>query len=125
MPIAGFRYRLSEINSDSYFEPYARYDVSVAGDPTKRNISNLQLAPLLTLALSESWLVSFYPSPDIRMNFGDPITGQSGRLFLPFDARVGRKLNDHTAVSFEFGVPIIKDYPVYSFKAQVRLNRTF
>ena len=47
MPIAGFRYRLSEINSDSYFEPYARYDVSVAGDPTKRNISNLQLAPLL------------------------------------------------------------------------------
>ena len=35
MPIAGFRYRLSEINSDSYFEPYARYDVSVAGDPTK------------------------------------------------------------------------------------------
>lgn len=125
MPIAGFRYRLSEINSDSYFEPYARYDVSVAGDPTKRNISNLQLAPLLTLALPESWLVSFYPSPDIRMNFGDPITGQSGRLFLPFDARVGRKLNDHTAVSFEVGVPIIKDYPVYNFKAQVKLNRTF
>jgi len=125
MPIAGFRYRLSEINSDSYFEPYARYDVSVAGDPTKRNISNLQLAPLLTLALPESWLVSFYPSADIRVNFGDPVTGQSGRLFLPFDARVGRKLNDHTALSFEVGVPIIKDYPVYNFKAQVRLNRTF
>ena len=125
MPIAGFRYRLSEINSDSYFEPYARYDVSVAGDPTKRNISNLQLAPLLTFALPETWLVSFYPSPDIRVNFGDPVTGQSGRLFLPFDARVGRKLNDHTALSFEVGVPIIKDYPVYNFKAQVRLNRTF
>jgi hypothetical protein len=125
MPIAGFRYRLSEINSESYFEPYARYDVSFAGDPTKRNISNLQLAPLLTIALPETWLISFYPSPDIRVNFGDPITGQSGRLFLPFDARVGRKLNDHTALSFEVGVAIIKDYPVYNFKAQIRLNRTF
>jgi hypothetical protein len=125
LPIAGVRYRLSEINSDSYFEPYARYDVSFAGDPAKRNISNLQLAPLLTLALPETWLISFYPSPDIRVNFGDPITGQSGRLFLPFDVRVGRKLNDRTALSFEVGVPIIKDYPVYNFKAQVRLNRTF
>jgi hypothetical protein len=125
MPIAGFRYRLSEINSESYFEPYARYDVSFAGDPTKRNISNLQLAPLLTIALPETWLISFYPSPDIRINFGDPITGQSGRLFLPFDARVGRKLDDHTALSFEVGVPIIKDYPVYNFKAQIRLNTTF
>ncbi len=54
MPIAGFRYRRSEINSDSYFEPYARYDVSVAGDPTKRNISNLQLAPLFKLSRSQT-----------------------------------------------------------------------
>ncbi len=125
MPIAGFRYGLSEISPGSYFEPYARYDVSFAGDPTKRNISNLQLAPLFTLGLPETWLISFYPSPDIRVNFGDPVTGQTGRLFLPFDARVGRKLNDHTALSFEVGVPIIKDYPVYNFKAEVRLNGTF
>jgi hypothetical protein len=85
----------------------------------------LQLAPLLTIALSKTRLISFYPSSDIRVNFGARITGQSGRLFLPFDARGGRKLNDRTALSFELGVPIIKDYPVYSFKAQVRLNRAF
>ena len=103
-------------------EPYARYDVSFAGDPTKRNISNLQLAPLFTLALPEAWLVLVLSSADIRVNFGDPVTGQTGRLFLPFDARVGRKLNDHMTVSFEVGVPIIKDYPVYNFKARVRLN---
>ena len=56
------------------------------------------------------------------MNFGDPVPGQTGRLFLPFDARVGRDLNDHISLSLEIGVPIIKDYPVYNFKAQVRLN---
>ena len=125
MPIAGFRYGLSEISSGSYFEPYARYDASFAGNSTKRNISNLQLAPLFTLGLPETWFISFYPSADIRVNFGDPVTGQTGRLFLPFDARVGRKLNDHTALSFEVGVPIIKDYPVYNFKAEVKLNVTF
>ena len=122
MPIAGFRYDLSQISSGSYFQPYARYDVSFAGDPAKRNISNLQLAPLFTLRLPETWFISFYPSADIRVNFGDPVTGQTGRLFLPFDARVGRNLTDHVALSFEVGVPIIKDYPVYNFKAEVRLN---
>jgi hypothetical protein len=45
MPIAGFRYGLSEFSSGSFLEPFARYDVSFAGDPSKRNISNLQLAP--------------------------------------------------------------------------------
>jgi hypothetical protein len=125
MPIAGFRYALPEISSGSYFQPYARYDVSFAGDPTKRNISNLQLAPLFTLRLPETWFISFYPSPDIRVNFGDPVTGQTGRLFLPFDARVGRDLNDHMALSLEVGVPIIKDYPVYNVKAEVRLNVTW
>jgi hypothetical protein len=122
MPIVGVRYALWEINSSSYFEPIVRYDVSFAGDPTKKNISNLQFAPTLNIGLPNRWFISFYPSADIRINLGDPITGQTGRLFLPIDARVGRKLSDNVALSFELGVPIIKDYPVYNIKTQVRLN---
>jgi hypothetical protein len=125
MPVAGFRYGLPEISTGSFLEPFARYDVSFAGDPTKRNISNLQLAPYLSLGLPDSWFIAFYPNSDIRINFGDPVPGQTGRLFLPFDARVGRNLTDHIALSLEIGVPIINAYPVYNFKAQVRLNTTF
>lgn len=125
MPIAGFRYGLPDMLSGSYLEPFARYDVSFAGDPAKRNISNLQLAPYLNLGLPDDWFVAFFPSADIRVNFGDPVTGQTGRLFLPLDARVGRSLTDHISLSLEIGVPIIKDYPVYNFKAQVRLNVTY
>jgi hypothetical protein len=125
MPAGGFRYALWEINSSSYFEPVVRYDVSFAGDPTKRNISNLQFAPTFNLGLPDHWFITFYPSPDIRINYGDPITGQTGRLFLPFDARIGRQLSKNTALSFELGVPIIKDYPVYNLKTQVRLNVTY
>ena len=51
--------------------------------------------------------------------------GQTGRLFLPFDVRVGRKLSDNIALSLEIGVPIIRDYPVYNLKTQVRLNVTY
>jgi hypothetical protein len=125
MPIMGFRMALPEISKSSYFEPIFRYDVSVAGDPTKRNISNLQFGPTFNIGLPERWFVTFFPSQDIRYNFGDPITGQTGRLFLPFDVRVGKKISDQIAASIEIGVPIIRDYPVYNFKGQARLNITW
>jgi hypothetical protein len=125
MPIVGARLALPEITSGSYFEPLFRYDVSVAGDPTKKNISNLQFAPTLNINLPDRWFVTFFPSTDIRINYGDPITGQTGRWFVPFDFRVGKKFTDNIALSLEIGVPIVKDYPVYDFKTQLRLNVTY
>jgi hypothetical protein len=102
-----------------------RYDISFAGDPTRKNISNLQFAPTFNLGLPDKWFLTFYPSADIRINYGDPITGQTGRLFLPFDARIGRQLSKNVALSFELGVPIIKDYPVYDLKIEARLAVKF
>jgi hypothetical protein len=125
MPIIGARYGLWVISSSSYFEPVVRYDVSFAGDPTRKNISNLQFAPAFNIGLPNRWFITFYPSADIRINLGDPITGQTGRLFFPFDARFGRTISDNASLSFELGVPIIKDYPVYNIKTQVRFNLTF
>ena len=115
MPIAGVRYALPEISPGSYFEPIARYDASFAGDPAKKAISNLQFAPMLNIALPDRWFVAFYPTPDIRWNFGPPITGQTGRLFLPIDVRAGRKITNNVTLSLEVGVPIVKQYPVYDF----------
>ncbi|XUJ35739.1 transporter [Bradyrhizobium japonicum] len=62
MPIVGFRVALPEISKSSYFEPIFRYDVSVAGDPTRRNISNLQFGPALNIGLPDRWFVTFYPA---------------------------------------------------------------
>lgn len=125
MPGVAVRYALPEVSEGSYLEPLVRYDVSFAGDPAKKNISNLQFAPTFNVSLPDRWFITLYPSADIRVNYGDPVTGQTGRLFLPFDARVGRKITDNVALSVEVGVPIIRDYPVYNFKTQVRLNLTF
>lgn len=125
MPGAAVRYALLEVGPNSYVEPLVRYDVSFAGDPAKRNISNLQFAPTVNLGLPDRWFLTFYPSADIRVNYGDPVTGQTGRLFVPFDVMVGRKLTADLSLSLEVSVPIVKDYPVYDFKSEIRLNKSF
>ena len=75
MPIMAARYEWAD---NSFFAPLARYAVSVAGDPSRRDISTLELQPLLNIGLSRNWFVVLYPSPDIRLNYGDPISGQTG-----------------------------------------------
>jgi hypothetical protein len=70
----------------------------------------------VNFSLPDHWYVMFYPSADIRVNYGPPVTGQTGPLFLPFDVRIGRKLNENTVLSLE---------PVYNFKTEVRLNALF
>ena len=125
MPIAGARYSMPDVGWGMYVEPLLRYDISFAGDPTRRPISNLQFAPEVNFSLPEGWFLALYPSPDIRWNFGPAVTGQTGRLFLPFDARVGRKFTKTLTVSLEVGVPIINQYPVYDFKTELRVDMKF
>jgi hypothetical protein len=123
MPGFGVRYLFPE--PDTYFVPVVRYAISFAGDPSRRNISEPQIAPTLNMGLPDRWFVTFYPSNDIRINFGDPISGQTGRLFLPFDAAIGREMKNNWVISLEAAAPIIKDYPVYNFKAGLRIVRRF
>jgi hypothetical protein len=125
MPGFGIRYSFLEDGSDTYFVPKIRYAISIAGDPSRRNISEPQIAPTLNIGLPSRWFVTLYPSYDIRINYGDPISGQTGRLFLPFDAAIGRKLTDAAVISLELAVPIVKDYPVYTFKTELRLAIKF
>ena len=125
LPIVGAREMLPELSEGSFFTGLLRYDVSFAGSVSSRNINNLQIAPTLSIMLPRHWFVTFYPDPDIRFNFGDPATGQTGRLFLPADFLVGRDVTKNVTVSLEIGVPLIKDYPVYDFKTVARLNMKF
>ncbi len=99
--------------------------MSFAGDPARRNISEAQIAPTLNIGLADRWFLTFYPSNDIRINYGDPVSGQTGRIFLPIDLAAGRKVKDSVVVSLEAGIPIIKDYPVYNFKTELRVTAQF
>ena len=127
MPGAAVKYTLPENQLRELYRAARpiRRQFRRQADPLTRNISNLQFAPTVNLGLPDRWFFTLYPSPDIRINYGDPVTGQTGRLFLPFNARIGRKITDNLALSLEVGVPIIKDYPVYDFKTEVRLGLRF
>jgi outer membrane putative beta-barrel porin/alpha-amylase len=125
MPGFGVRYSFVEIGPETYFVPSIRYAMSFAGDPTRRNINQPQIAPTLNIGLPDHWFVTFYPSNDIRINYGDAVPGQTGRLFLPFDAAVGRKLTEAVTLTLEVSVPLIKDYPVYNFKSELRISAKF
>ena len=125
LPMVGARYMLPEISAGSFFTGLVRYAGSFAAEPGAKNISNLQFAPTLNIFLPNFWFVTFYPSPDIRINYGDPITGQTGRLFLPFDFMVGRDMGKDITVSLEASVPVVNQYPVYDFKTVARLNLKF
>jgi hypothetical protein len=121
----GVRYSFLDSGTDTYFVPVVRYAISFAGDPNRRNINEPQIAPTLNVGLPDRWFITLYPSNDIRINLGDPVSGQTGRLFLPFDAAIGRNLTDRLVVSFEAGVPIIDAYPVYKFKTELRVIMKF
>jgi hypothetical protein len=125
IPGFGVRYSFQEFGDDTYFVPKMRYAVSFAGDPLRRNRNEPQIAPTLNIGLPDRWFVTFYPSYDIRINYGDPVSGQTGRLFLPFDAAIGRKVTDKVVIVWEMAVPIVNDYPVYNFKTELRLTIDF
>jgi Putative MetA-pathway of phenol degradation len=122
LPLFAVRY---EWAPDTYFAPLVRYAVSVAGDPARRNISVLEFAPTLNIGLPDHWFIALYPSPDIRINYGEPMPGQTGRLFLPADLLLGRKMSSNFVLSFEISAPIIKDYPVYNFRTELRIQFVF
>jgi hypothetical protein len=82
MPGLGVRYSFLEIGPDTYFVPVIRYALSFAGDPTRRNISEAQIAATFNVGLPDRWFLTFYPGYDIRINFGDPISGQTGAFFF-------------------------------------------
>jgi hypothetical protein len=65
---------------------------------------------------------TLFPSPHIRLNYGTPVLNQTGRLFLPANFMLGWKPTEHTVISAEFGIPIIKDFTVYTFKTQLRVG---
>ena len=87
--------------------------------------ASLAIPPGNSSATCRSRRCSTSRCPEIRWNFVAPITGQTGRLFLPFDARMGHKFSDNFNVSLKVAVPIVKQYPVYDFMTALRFNLTF
>ena len=125
VPTLGARYSLPEITPGSWAVFLLQYDYDFTGESDRRHISELQLAPLVNVALPDGWFVNLYPSSDIRYNFAAKRPGDSGRLFLPFNLMIGKLLTRSIVTSLEMGSPIVHDYEVYDFKLEARVGFFF
>ena len=125
VPGAVVRVMLPELSEGSFFAPQVRYGFDYGGNDEGPLLRQLRLMPTLNINLPHELFLTFYPSPDIRWNYGTPVPGQTGRLFLPLNFMIGWKPTEHTVISAEFGVPIIKEFPAYTFKTQVRIGYLF
>jgi hypothetical protein len=125
MPEVGARYLWPEISPGSFALGLMRYNFDYAGDSQRRHISVLQFEPQLNISLPETWFVALYPSPDIRVNLGHKRPGDSGYLFLPFDAMVGKIIGKGLVTSLEIAFPIVNDYKVYDYKIEARFGLKF
>ncbi len=122
MPGLGLRYSFS---NDTYFTPVVRYALSVGGDPERRNIRQVEFSPAFNIGIADRWFVTLYPSYDVRINVGPEIPGQKGRFFLPFDIAFGREVSKGLQLSLEVAVPIIRDFPLYNFKTELKIMQRF
>ena len=125
VPTAAVRAGLPEISPGSFFAGVVRYDFDFAGRSERAHKSELQLSPLLNVNLPDRWFVTLFPSTDIKINLTGKRPGDSGRLFLPFNAMAGKMITKSIVGSLEIGVPIVNDYKQYDFKMEFRVGFFF
>ena len=119
-PTVAYRYSLHDFSPGSFVAGLIRYAFDYAGDAGRPHISVLQLQPQVNINLPQSWFVTLYPSPDIRINFLD-----HDKLFLPLDVMVGKLVTPTLITALEVSAPIVKDYDLYNFKLEVRIGVFF
>ena len=97
MPGLGVRYMLFESGPDSYFVPSMRWALSSPTNPGQRRISDPQIAPTLNIDLPGPFFITFYPSHDIRINFGAPDSWSDRTAVPPLRCLDGRPINRQSA----------------------------
>ncbi|MBI4971122.1 MAG: hypothetical protein HZC17_04700 [Candidatus Omnitrophica bacterium] len=124
VPSFGLRRSLPKISNGSFFVAGLRYDVDYAGNDKRGHINQMELSPTLNIMFPHDWFFTSYPSTDIRINFNRSGTN-TGTLFLPFNAMIGKMITKKCVATVEFGFPMIHDFEVYDFKMEARVGFFF
>jgi hypothetical protein len=118
-PMAGYRWSLSQLGEDGFFQLIARYDFSFAGKDSRSKVREIQLAPNVEIDLGHSAYLSFFPSADIRYDL------VRDKLFVPLDIEVGKSVG-RLVVSVEVAKAIVHDdHAPYDWRAEGRVGIRF
>lgn len=106
------------ISPGSFYGLGLRNDFSVAGDHGHRDVNELQLVPVVTLALPRQSFITLFPEIVIDWE-------QHNRVFVPFDVEVGRKYAAQQAASLRVQVPLLNELHTYEWTMELRWSMFF
>lgn len=124
-PVVAFRYSLPEISPGSFFLPQVLYQNSVASrdhNSRRTDVNVLNIQPKLNFALPGDWFITAFATENIEINYND-----DGKLFIPFDLMVGKKLFDNLVASLEYSRSLFHNqgFEPYQWQLEGRLGYSF
>lgn len=102
----------------SFYGLGVRNEFSYAGSSKRRDINELQIVPVLNIALPEKTFLSFFE--EIRHDWNS-----EGDWFVPVDVELGRKFAPDRAASVRLQVPVVNDLGLYDWTVEARLSFFF
>jgi hypothetical protein len=124
-PVVGVRYSLPAISPGSFFLTKVIYLNSVASrdeNSGRTDINLLTIQPKFNVGLPDHWFLTSYASESIEINYQD-----NGKVFIPLDLMVGKKLNDRFVASLEYSRSMFHDkgYEPYQWRLEARIGYYF
>jgi hypothetical protein len=102
------------------FSPVARYFMSYhATEPGAGRIRRLDLYPIVTFVLPDSWSLVTYPENGISYN------AETHKWFVPLDLMLIKRLTKSTEFGFGAAYTLVKDDPLYRYIVYGRLTFYF
>ena len=102
------------------FGPVARYSMSYhATKPGAGKIRQLNLYPILTFALPDSWSLSFYPEN------GPSYNNVTNKWFVPIDVMLTKRLTKTVELALGGAYGLVKDDPQFNYQVYGRMTFYF
>lgn len=114
-PTAAVVRQLPTISKGTFVAFLVRDSFSFAGKNDRQKINVVSLQPIFNWQLPRQWFLTF--SPEAKFN-----TRDNWKLFLPFDATVGRKIGPRTVVSLQGDVALIDEFKQYDWQVEFRVG---
>ena len=131
-PVFGWKWDLDGPNT--FIAPIWRFRSSfgdIDNGENRDDVSELTLQPYLNISTKDwGWpidFITFYETQEIKLNFEDGTTKESGDWFIPFEMEVGKMLAPGVVGSIDFGFPIYKSdgFDAYDWFVEFRIGFFF
>jgi hypothetical protein len=114
-PTAAAVYQLPEISRGTFVALLVRDTFSFAAKNDRARINVLSVNPIFNWQLRNAWFLTL--GPEAKFNARD-----HWKLFVPFDATMGKKIGPRTVISLQGDVGIIKEFPQYDWQVEFRVG---